>query len=89
MDFRFKKSNLVSGDISPDTEGILNLAAAIVQQAKYDYVTGKNKIDVLLFLHSDLFSNICAVAKTDPETVFREWERERIEYAHNIRIRKV
>ena len=82
-------SNLVSGDISPDTEGILNLAEAIVQQAKQDYITGKSKIDVLLFLHSDLFANICAVAKTDPKTVFREWERERIENAYNIRIRKV
>lgn len=89
MAFRSKKQHLVSGEISPDTEGIFNLAAAIVQQAKQDYVTGKSKIDVLLFLHSDLFANICAVAKTDPETVYREWEKERLEYAYHLRVRKV
>lgn len=73
-----------------DDEGLLLLCAAVLTQARADYITGDYQMQdsIRKFVRSPLFELYCFGSHSpDPETVIQTWDRERRErIAQRIRI---
>ena len=73
-----------------DKDGLYRLAAAVINQAREDYITSSSSRELTTlqhFVRSPLFQIYCMGVDAEPDSVILEWERERSEhFAQRLRI---
>lgn len=78
----------MTDDIEKD--GLYLLAAAVINQARQDYITSNSERELTTlqhFVRSPLFQLYCLGVHAEPDAVLLEWERERSEhFAERLRI---